>query len=318
MPSKDNRMKTASSIRGIDLLSKAYYSFQLLKIRLDNDSTGRTLIPWSDIQEYEHFLAKYDQSGANRLQEHSVLEVGFGARPWRLFALTSLGINIAGIDLDRPTYGWNPSRLIQVLQTNGFERFIKSFVRGVLFDANDLRKLEKELNSLGKNLVIDESKLTVGNAAETFHFEPESFSFAFSEDVFEHIPPDVLPAVLANLKTWLKKGAVCVIRPHIYTGITGGHDPAYYAYRVQSNSIRQDRAWAHLWDPEFKVNTYLNKLRLRDYYELFSEHFDILEVKQKYCQLGKEYLNDDVLQKLKGEYSEEELLTNQVAFVLRA
>jgi hypothetical protein len=311
-------MKTASSIRGIDLFSKVQYSFQLLKVRLDSDSEGQTLIPWSDIREYEYFLAKYDPGGSSKIQEHDVLEVGFGARPWRLFAMTSLGINIAGIDLDRPTYGCNPSRLIQVLKTNGFERFVKSFVRGVLFDLNDLRKLRKELNLVGKSLLIDETKMEVGNAAESFHFKPESFSFAFSEDVFEHIPPDVLPSVLANLKTWLKKDAICVIRPHIYTGITGGHDPAYYAYRVETHSIREDRAWAHLWDPEFKVNTYLNKLRLRDYYKLFSEHFDILEVKQKYHQLGKEYLNDSVLQKLNGEYSEEELLTNQVAFVLRA
>lgn len=102
--------------------------------------------------------------------------------------------------------------------------------------------------------------MTVGNADEADHFEPRAFSFAFSQDVFEHIPHGVLSSVLANLKSWLKRGAICVIRPHIYTGITGGrHDPAYYAYRVQSNSIREDKAWAHLWDPEFKVNTYLNR-----------------------------------------------------------
>lgn len=116
-------MKTASSIEGINLLSKIYYSFQLLKIRLDIEGKEQTLIPWTDIKEYEYFLSKYDLSGSYSLKEHNVLEVGFGTWPWRLFAMTSLGVDIQGIDLDRPTYGCNPARLLQVLKRNGFKRF---------------------------------------------------------------------------------------------------------------------------------------------------------------------------------------------------
>jgi SAM-dependent methyltransferase len=310
-------MRSASNEKNIGLVSRIRYALKLLQMRMQTGEKPQ-IIPWTDIHEYEYFLAKYSPNKKSKLVDNQVLEIGFGARPWRLISLASLGVDIKGIDLDRPTYGFSPKRLLQVLKENGVERFVKSLARGVLYDRADLRQLKAELKSQNKELVLAASRMVVGNAGETRHFAPDSFTFAFSEDVFEHIPPTVLPKVVENLKRWLKPGSIAVIRPHVFTGISGGHDPDLYPHKVVNQDIPQDRAWSHLLDPDFKVNTYLNKLRLADYINLFSEHFEILEMKQKYDQLGKEYLTPELREKLIPTYTEEELLTNQIAFVLRA
>ena len=310
-------MRSASSESGINILTKAIYFYKLFKIRV-NDDKRETIIPWRDIYEYESILAKYLPNEGQKLVDHRVLEIGYGARPWRLLSMVSMGINIQGIDLDRPTYGYNPKRLIGALKRNGFERFIKSFVRGLFFDRSDIRALKNELRAVNKNLTLDEKCMMVGNAKESHHFNPNSFTFAFSEDVFEHIPGEDIPHVLDNIKTWLQPGGIAVIRPNVWTGITGGHDPDYYPDEILAGRAPHTKAWMHLLQPDFKVNTYLNRLRLQDYVRLFSERFEILEVIQKHKQLGKEYLSADLLSQLSPDYSEEELLTNQISFVLRA
>ena len=310
-------MKSASTSSNISLADKLAYFFKLFLLRA-RGTRGAPIIPWSDIAEYEFFMAKYLPEDERKLADHKVLEIGYGARPWRLFALASMGVDIRGIDLDKPTYGYNPKRLLSVLSRNGFERFLKSLVRGVFFDQADIRQLSNECKAIGRELTLDESRLVVGNAADGHHFGPGSFTFAFSEDVFEHIPAETLPEVLSNLKKWLKKGSLLMVRPHIYTGISGGHDPDCYPHFVADGTAPESKAWAHLLDPDYKVNTFLNRLGLHDYIRLFSEHFEVLGTKQKYDSLGKDYLTDDLRRKLIPRYSEEELLTNQVLFVLRA
>lgn len=310
-------MKSTSSEKNINFFSKVVYALKLLHMRTKDDGS-QSLIPWADINEYEIFLSNYVIDNKVSLEDHSILEIGYGARPWRLISMTSLGIDISGIDLDRPTYGVNPERLLQVLKKNGLERFLKSLVRGLLYDRADLKKLEKELKVLNKSLQLDESRMIVGSASDSKHFLPASFTFAFSEDVFEHIPPEILPQVIKNMKFWLKPGSIAIVRPHVYTGISGGHDPDLYPHKIMAQTFPPHKAWSHLLDSDFKVNTYLNKVRLPDYIQLFSKHFEILEIKQKYNQLGKQYLTPEIREKLIPFYTEEELLTNQVAFVLRA
>ncbi|MDI9363505.1 MAG: hypothetical protein QM541_01040 [Flavobacterium sp.] len=182
-------MKSASNVDNTTLISKISYSFELLKMRLKPNNSNSQIIPWNDIDEYEYLIKKYYPEAANNgLFQQKVLEIGYGARPWRLICLMSLGIDAWGVDLDKPVYGFNFFRLLGVLRNNGIERFSKSFIRGLFFDIHDLKKIKKELLIHGKQLKIDKSRLKVGNAADEEHFEANSFSFAFSEDVFEHIP----------------------------------------------------------------------------------------------------------------------------------
>ncbi|MDI9363504.1 MAG: hypothetical protein QM541_01035 [Flavobacterium sp.] len=56
---------------------------------------------------------------------------------------------------------------------------------------------------------------------------------------------------------------------------------------------------------------------MRDYIELFSKDFEILETIDKYNNLGENYLTDNLKKELFNEFTEKELMTNQVAFVLK-
>jgi hypothetical protein len=135
-------MKTASS-NTTSFVHKLRYGAKLMQMRLrgGNDEIG----PWADIERFQLILKKYNLEGRADLRDHQVLEIGYGARPWRLISLSSLGVNIRGIDLDQPTYGFSVKRLIKVLRANGLERFIKTLVRSLLFDGRDLRKLKNEI-----------------------------------------------------------------------------------------------------------------------------------------------------------------------------
>jgi 2-polyprenyl-6-methoxyphenol hydroxylase-like FAD-dependent oxidoreductase len=51
---------------------------------------------------------------------------------------------------------------------NGFKRSFKSFVRNILFDSHERRKLDLVLSRRGKKLLIDKSKFLIGDAAHRF------------------------------------------------------------------------------------------------------------------------------------------------------
>jgi hypothetical protein len=146
----------------------------------------------------------------------------------------------------------------------------------------------------------------------------QELSHLYFQKIFEHIPADILPAVVDNLYQWLQPGGLAVVGPHVYTGISGGHDPDYYPHRVMNGSAPKEYAWRHLWDPNFQVDTYLNKLGLDDYVRLFQEKFDILECTPKYAPIGESYLTDEIRNKLSSSYTDEQLFTNNVHFVLRS
>jgi hypothetical protein len=308
-------MKTASSNEKISFLEKISYAFKLFRKRL---AGGYHVVgAWNDIDEYQAILQQYDDTHEGELTKHRVLEIGYGARPWRLFTLLSVGVDIIGIDLEQPTYGFNILRLLKVLRKNGFERFMKSSVRGLLFDRQDLRLLEGELRQRGKPLIICDKRLLVGNASDQHHFAPNSFTFIYSEDVFEHIPTSLLPDIVENMYCWMIPQAIALIRPHIFTGISGGHDPDYYQDRVQLKKVDPNRAWAHLWDSHYVVNTYLNRMRLSDYVALFEKRFEILAIKQKFDRLGLDYI-DHIRKKVPSTFTEDELLTDEVLFILKS
>src|SRR5947199_184480 len=50
-----------------------------------------------------------------------------------------------------------------------------------------------------------------------------SFDLVFSEDVFEHLEPSTLQELTARIARWLGPNGIALIRPNVWTGITGGH-----------------------------------------------------------------------------------------------
>jgi hypothetical protein len=102
----------------------------------------------------------------------------------------------------------------------------------------------------------------------------------------------------------------------VFTGISGGHDLDWYLHRVPDSLSGRTPPWGHLINESRPADTFLNKLKRSDYRRIFGTYFDILEEADLYDRLGEVYLTKERREKL-AEYSDEDLFSNQVRFVLR-
>ena len=244
-----------------------------------------------------------------------VFEIGYGARPMRMIALMSSGIDVRGIDLDRPMLRIGLRHLARIHRTNGLERAFKTAVRSLLFDRRDRSKMRAALRLRGHRLVIDPSRFLVGDAA-TYDFKGTQFDLIYSEDVFEHIPREGLERILASMARTLSPQGLAIVTPDIFTGITGGHLAEWFHHLVEKDIPRASEPWEHLRKQRFPGNTYLNELSRADYRSLFASHFDILEEQVMNPDMGRRWLTPEIKAEL-SPWSEEELLSNNVRFVLR-
>lgn len=268
---------------------------------------------FADLEQYDALLRKHC---GTRLAESRVFEIGYGARPFRLLALTSLGIEASGVDAELPVLDGSLREFVQIYRTNGFERLVKSLVRHALFDNRERSSFEHELRSRGSSVTVEKSRLLFADAVD-LELASGVFDLIISEDVFEHIRRDALEVVVPKMANWLRPTGLALIRPNIFTGITGGHlvEWSHVSLRYPPRR-RKSEPWEHLRKRRFNPNTTLNRMTRSEYRALFSTHFEILEEIPKIPDLGREYLTSEVANEL-PMYDDEELFSNQVLFVLR-
>jgi hypothetical protein len=157
----------------------------------------------------------------------------------------------------------------------------------------------------------------VGDAADLV-LEPASLDLVYSEDVFEHMPEESIKRLLPRLASWIGHKGICLIRPNVFTGITGGHLTDWFsAADVGAVRRRRSEPWEHLRKKRFSPNTFLNGMKRAQYRQLFEEHFEIVEENVRYPDLGRSHLTPEVAEEL-AEFGEDELFSNQVQFVLKA
>jgi hypothetical protein len=278
--------------------------------------------------QYDQLLRKYSNL---ELEKAKVFEIGFGQRAGRMIALVSLGIDAVGVDLDVPLLKGTPREIYQIYRRNGLERLIKSLIRFFSFDLIWRRRLSRELQRKGCKLVLPTNRLLAQDAA-TVELPNSSFDLIISESVFEHIPLSSLKPLITKMRHLLKPTGLALIRPDIFTGISGGHLVEWFrvdATTAQRNSPghqhrwpavgerrRRSEPWEHLRKKRFRANVYLNELARADYRRLFSEHFEIVEEQVTKPDLGREFLSPEVAEELK-DYGDDELFSNGVLFVLR-
>ena len=269
----------------------------------------------TDVEDYDRQLLRYTGRG---LKNAVVLEIGYGARPNRLFITHSFGADVTGIDLDAPLITGRLTEIIDIWRRNGLERVVKSVGRFGCFDLVEPGiSCPDALRKRGIKLCFDRERLMVGDAADLV-LAPESLDLVYSEDVFEHMPEQSLKRLLPNLASWIGRKGICLIRPNVFTGITGGHLTDWFS-AADVDSVRRRRAepWEHLRRKRFSPNTFLNGIKRARYRQLFLEHFEILEENVRYPDLGKSHLTPEVAKEL-AEFGEDELFSNQVQFVLKA
>jgi hypothetical protein len=218
-----------------------------------------------------------------------------------------------GIDLDRPAFRLRD--VPSVWRANGTERAIKTFVRLLLFDRRELRLIQAEIRHITNAHDKPGPQLIHADAADAGFWRSigRKFDLIVSDDVFEHISPEDLPKVVAHMKANLNDGGICIIRPFVFNGISGGHD--IDAYPSNLSRLPTENAWRHLWDDDFTVNTYLNRISRRKFREIFAKNFNILQDISLQPDLGRDKLTADVREKVEN-LDEYELFSNKVEFIL--
>ena len=148
--------------------------------------------------------------------------------------------------------------------------------------------------------------------------QSNSLDLIISEDVFEHIPTSTLNQIIPRLRKWLKPDGLALIRPNIFTGITGGHLGEWSVHNVMNNPNinRKSEPWEHLRKNRFKSLSYLNELKRSDYRRIFNTNFKILEEIVSNPFLGKKFYSPDVEREIKL-IGEDEIFSNQVLFILK-
>jgi len=266
------------------------------------------------LDEYErHAKAHLDKP----LAESRVMEIGFGARPLRLIALLARGVDAWGIDIDPPALSGSLTELAQIRRTAGAERALKSALRFHLLDRFERANLRRRLGLA--TLTPASERFIVGDATGNAAWTPAGaapFDLIISEDVFEHIPPERLPALCTQMAAHMAPRALALIRPNIFTGIAGGHLAEWFAEEVNLPRRRRAAPWEHLRARRFKPNTYLNEWNRQNYRDLFTRDFEIVEESQAEKALGRRYLTPEIRAELTA-YSDEDLFSNAVLFVLK-
>ena len=140
-------------------------------------------------------------------------------------------------------------------------------------------------------------------------FEDASFDVVTSNDTFEHITD--VPKAIAEICRVLKSNGIAVINIHLFPSLTGGHEPELGYHRIRK---KLDRPWGHLYDPNWKAPSVLNRWRDRDYHRAFKDQFSSVE-RIVISEFGREFLSSMVLDKLPS-YTTDELLTEKVMYVL--
>lgn len=309
--------RSSSSVARIGLGTKVREAVALGRMHLAKRSTIQ------DFQEFERDFAQYRAAALRHvgrpLEALRVFELGYGARPIRLSWLHSQGVDIAGADLDTPVISFDWGKVLDAARRNGLERAAKSVARELLVGDKEWRDAASafERRNPGRKFRIPKEAMIVGDAADPAVWKQAGpVDFVYSEDVLEHIPIDRLPMVLSNIAAALSPDGVAFLRPHVFTGIGGGHDVEWYLPDVANDRPRRTAPWEHLRQDRYPANTYLNRAGIEDYARLFSVDFEILEQFPKDIDLGRPYLTDEIRAEL-ARYSEMDLMTDRMTFILR-
>ena len=254
-----------------------------------------------------------------RLADSRALEIGFGQRPFRLFWLIALGHDVEGIDIDRPVLFGGLREAVATFRHNGLERTAKSLVRYFLFDRRKWRAFEQLVERhTGQPFRMPVERLFVGDAGDPALWTRlgNKYDLIYSEDVFEHIPEKALDAVVQHMAAQLNENGIAVISPMIFTGIAGGHSLEWYPHKLERELKRRSEPWEHLRGDRFPADTFLNRVTRGAYRAIFARSFDIVEETVLMPELGRRFLTSAVRREL-ADYTDDELFSNKVRFVLR-
>jgi len=295
--------KKAMAGQKIPIVQKCLNAWQLYKEHRGSAWGGAQTY----VQRFEALEKLLQEHTGKSVNESRVLEVGCGQRAVMPLVFAAKGAEAHGVDVEVPTFKLNPMIFMKVLRRNGLDRAVKSLARHVLFDRAFFKELEKvfELRSLPFSNV----NIKVMDAA-ALDYPDDFFDLVFSFAAFEHVA-DVEKAVV-QVNRILKPDGVALIAIHLFASLSGGHHMEWQRPDVSPSKVVPP--WDHLRENKYPANTYLNKLRIKNYEDIFERR--MIPVRTSFSRegLGLTHLIPDSLLET---YTVKELTTNGVQFILK-
>jgi hypothetical protein len=299
---------------GMSLADRTRSNLDLFK-RYWRDRFDTHELEWvlADVSQYDALLRRYT---GKALSEARVFEIGYGHAPYRLQAIQATGADVYGVDAEVPLLAGKPGEYLNIIRRNGWERFLKTAVRRLVFDRRRDAAFTRLLRDRGLSAgPIDADRLLVGDAAECN--PPGPFDLIYSSVVFEHIERPTLSRLVARMPEWLTQDGIALIVPDVFTGLHGGHLYEWDGQTLGQNVHRRSEPWEHLRKRRYTANTTLNEMTRDEYAQLFARSFEILDIIDPPRGAEQQFLTADIRQEL-SMYSEADLLDENPLFVLRA
>jgi len=297
-------MKAAMSGQNIPLTHRILSSLNILRAFL-NGTFGNTE---SEIDLHKRLYEIIKTHFKFDVREATILEIGCGQTATQTALFKADGANVIGIDMEVSTFKMSLRIFINVININGVERAIKSLIRHYLFDKRYFSKLSFQYGNI---IPFEQLDVRLMNAAN-LSFPDNYFDFVYSARVFEHI--DNVPTTIKEVNRVLKPSGIAWIWVDLFPSLSGGHNLDWFC--PDKAPSKKVPPWDHLLNNKYPVNTYLNRLRLEQYREIFYRHIDVFDEELTYE--GVKFLTPEIEKNLhhKG-YTNEDLLTRSAIFLCR-
>lgn len=294
-------MKTVMSNQKVPLYRKIQSALSIFRAHRDKIFSNAK----NAIMCHQLLLSYLDNYLGFSVEKCRILDLGCGQTATQTALFHADGAKVIGIDIEVPTFRINIPIFFQVIRLNSFERALKSIARHILFDKSFFSELSKEY---GKHINFDDIDTRIMNAGH-LTFDSASFDYIFSLWVFEHI--NDIEAAVKEVNRVLSSSGIAVIFIHLFRSLSGGHC-LEWGIPEQSPSIKVP-PWDHLRNNKYPANTYLNKLTISQYRNIFQSYTNIVE--EQITIEGERFLTKEIEAELIGKgYTREDLLTRDITF----
>ncbi len=260
-------------------------------------------------QEYRGFLdilECFESRSSRSANDARVLEIGCGQRFADLLLFHNAGARVTGIDLDYVAPRFSALEMVRAWRANGFERFMKTAIRRAFFDPSYYRALARCCGGKLDFSGVDIRRMSACDMA----FDDNTFDFAYSNAVFEHI--EHVGDAWREMMRVLKPSGHARIGIHLFPSLSGGHHMAWMdGKHSPKNPVPP---WDHLRENRYPAHLYMNGLTKEQYLTCATEHSDIIDI--EYMHQGEELLTEDILRETEG-YTREDLTTHVMIITAR-
>src|SRR5579864_48344 len=236
------------------------------------------------------------------------LDIGCGQRCQNALVYSAFGKQAFGIDLEPGT----PMATVRIalqknLRTFGPKRAVRSMVRQLLFDPTYYREMAAIIR---RDWQLDHVRILRMNA-EKLAFGNETFDFASSDQVWEHLID--VDAATREVQRVLRPGGIVSMTIALFPSLSGGHHFSWA--NPQQSPSTYVAPWDHLRRNSYPADAYLNRFNAQNFQAVFEKYFEVLQWVLD-APVGRDLLTPEIRSELKG-YSDEELLTPNVTVLAR-